>query len=96
MIAYIVPVKAGLDNMEKHHFILVLERRLRAMVSLSEQHQGIWLLAVDLFYEEKSVGKTSFNLNGYTEDEAIEVARNLGSNPYLMKEIDDFLWGESD
>jgi hypothetical protein len=91
-----MPVKSGFDNMGKHHFILVLERRLRAVVSLSEQRQDVWLLAVDLFYEEKPVGKTSFNLNGYTEDEAVDVARNLGSNSYLMKEIDDFLWGESD
>jgi hypothetical protein len=82
--------------MGKYHFILVLERQLRAMVSLSEQRQDVWLLLVDLFYEEKPVGKTSFTLNGYSEDEAVEVARNLGSNSYLMKEIDDFLWGESD
>lgn len=55
-----------------------------------------WLMLLDLFYDGDNTGQTSFNLHGYTLEEAQDVARNIADNPYMMKEIDEFLWGESD
>ncbi|MEM0912618.1 MAG: hypothetical protein AAGJ37_16715 [Pseudomonadota bacterium] len=53
-------------------------------------------MKIHLFYKGESAGMTSFTLNGYTEDEAEQVAKNISSHATLMKEIDDYLWGESD
>lgn len=53
-------------------------------------------MKVHLFYKGESAGMTSFTLNGYSADEAEHVAKNISSHASLMKEIDDYLWGESD
>lgn len=82
--------------MSEQHFMQIIDKRLRAMVTLSQKHGNTWLLDVELFYDGSSSGNTSFNLNGYSESEAVDIARNIRGNAYLMKEIDEFLWGESD
>lgn len=84
--------------MDTFSFITQLEGKLKAAVSLLpyEEDQSQWLLTVNLFYEDGPAGKTTFTLHGYNELEAQEIARNIKSNPYLMREIDEYLWGESD
>jgi len=91
------------DIPEDFHYITQLERNLKAAVQLrpagfdaqtSElQH---WRLEITLFYDGNPAGKTSFNLHGFSRDEAEYVARNIRDNAYVMKEIDEYLWGESD
>ena len=51
---------------------------------------------VRLFYGGEPVGTTSFNLEGYTQKEAEMIAKDVKNNPFLMREIDEYLWGESD
>lgn len=94
--------------LEPFHFITQLEGKLKAMVQLrpvaiaaqdgatQEIEPRHWRLDIDLLYDGATAGKTSFNLHGYSRQEAEAVARNIRSNAYLMKEIDEFLWGESD
>lgn len=84
--------------MEELNLITHLEEKLRAAISLRPRRDepGCWTLHVRLFYDGESAGNTSFELNGYTAEEAESVARNLPENPFLMREIDEFLWGESD
>ena len=82
--------------MEAFNLISQLEGRLNAHISLSEQSANYWLMRVQLFYDGEAAGTTSFNLEGYTEEEAEAVARNIKNNAFLMREIDEFLWGESD
>ena len=89
--------------LEPFHFIAQLEGNLKAMVQLrpvaiaaQDGEPSHWRLDIDLFYDGEKAGKTSFNLHGYSRQEAEAVARNIRSNAYLMKEIDEFLWGESD
>ncbi|SMF28483.1 hypothetical protein SAMN02745866_01833 [Alteromonadaceae bacterium Bs31] len=53
-------------------------------------------MRVQLYYQNEPAGVTTFNLHGYTRSEAEDVARNVHKNAYLMKEIDEYLWGESE
>lgn len=84
--------------MEVMNLITHLEQKLKACLSLlpHQNQPDTWLLEVRLFYEGAPAGTTSFNLHGYSRDEAEAVARNIRENQYLMHEIDQFLWGESD
>lgn len=82
---------------ETQFFIQRLEGQLTAMIELHPTDKDSqWLLVIKLNYDGSEAGKTSFNLHGYTEEEATNVARNISNNPYIMKEIDEYLWGESD
>ncbi len=73
-----------------------IEGKLRAAINVRMTQEDTWLLTLNLVYDGHPAGKLSFNLNGYSEEEAYEVARNLNQYPYLMREIDEYLWGESD
>jgi hypothetical protein len=84
--------------MNNFDLITHLENHLRAYISLRplEAPPDSWSMRVRLFYDGEPAGATSFLLRGYNREEAENIARNLRSNSYLMKEIDEFLWGESD
>lgn len=73
-----------------------LEGHLKAAVELAPVATENWLLTITLMYDGAQAGKTSFNLNGYSRTEAEAIARTIKTNPFIMKEIDEFLWGESD
>lgn len=79
-------------------YIANLDAGVKASISLisKETNAGYWLMKVHLYYEGKSAGITSFTLRGYSQDEAEQVARGLPKNAFLLREIDEFLWGESD
>ncbi|WP_244542093.1 hypothetical protein [Azotobacter beijerinckii] len=91
-------VKSSPASMEVFNLIVPLERKLKAYLRLlPEPHRtDTWLLEVRLFYEAEPAGRTSFTLNGYTQEEAEAVARNIRSNAYMMQEIDQYLWSEND
>lgn len=80
------------------NYITRLEGELKAAVSLFSQqlNAGYWIMKVQLFYAGEPAGTTSFTLKGYSREEAEEVARNLPRNAFLMREIDEFLWGDND
>ena len=84
--------------METFHLITPLEGNLKAALQLRPVPQvpDHWILQVDLFYDGTPAGSTSFRLSGYSREDAETVARTVRSNPFMMKEIDEFLWGESD
>jgi hypothetical protein len=87
--------------MQEFHYMVNIENRLRALVTLQNQGESPvgdhkWLMALDLFYDGDAAGKTSFTLHGYSEEEAQKIAQSIGENDYMMKEIDEFLWGEND
>lgn len=84
--------------MDVFNLITQLERKLKACLSLSAAPHGAdaWLLEVQLFYDGAPAGTTTFNLQGYTQEEAEAIARDIRNNEFLMQEIDQFLWGESD
>ncbi|MYM62289.1 hypothetical protein GSF27_02855 [Pseudomaricurvus sp. HS19] len=81
---------------EDFFMITTLEGKLKAAVDLSKPNDEFWLLKIKLVYDGEPAGELSFNLNGYDHAEAEAVARNIHSNDYLMREIDEYLWGESD
>lgn len=84
-------------NPESSHFITLLEGRLKAAVEVSPQAgDDEWLLLLHLVYDGEPCGTASFSLHGYTRAEAEQLAANPAQNAFLMKEIDEFLWGESD
>jgi hypothetical protein len=85
------------------HFIVPLDGNLKAIARLipvdtsNESHKAQdWYLELDLVYDGESAGKTSFRLSGFSREEAEAQARNIRRNGYIMKEVDEFLWGESD
>lgn len=84
--------------MDTLNLITPLEGNLKAAVQLSPlpQPPDHWSLDVTLYYDGELAGKTGFILRGYSREDAEKVARTIKSNAFLMKEIDDFLWGESD
>ena len=55
-----------------------------------------WLLHVRLAYENHPAGDMRFTLHNYSQAEARAIASNIRSNPFLMREIDEYLWSESD
>ncbi|MBM97011.1 MAG: hypothetical protein CMI09_14330 [Oceanospirillaceae bacterium] len=82
---------------ESQHYITLLEGRLQAAIELRPTHSmDDWLLIIQLVYDGDPAGSTSFTLHGYTREEAEAVAANVSDNAFLMKEIDEYLWGESD
>lgn len=84
--------------MDTLNLISQLERNLKAHIRLipMQYQDENWNLEVQLFYQGHPAGSTSFNLHGYSQQEAENVARNLKDNHFMMREIDEFLWGESD
>ena len=84
--------------MQEFNFITQLEGTLKAVINLipSNEDRTNWLMAIRLFYDGGPAGETSFTLEGYSEEEACELVKNLNKNEFLMKEIDEYLWGESD
>ena len=82
-------------------YIQRLDGQLMAAVELTPAPSDTgapdaWRLDIKLTYHGDPAGHTSFNLHGYSQQEAEQVARNIRSNAYIMKEIDEQLWGESD
>ncbi len=84
--------------MEILNLITPLEGNLKAVVQLSPlpQPSDHWSLDVTLYYDGALAGKTGFILRGYSRQDAETIARTIKSNAFLMKEIDEYLWGESD
>lgn len=82
--------------MEELDLITQLEGKLKAAINLQPLATDSWRLSLKLVYDGHPAGSLSFDLNGYGEGEAREIARNVSSNAYLMREIDEYLWGESD
>ena len=84
--------------METFNLISHLEGKLKAFIKLVPDTlmDDSWRLEVDLFYDNEPVGMTSFNLHGYKQDEAREIAQNIKHNQFIMREIDEYLWGDSD
>ena len=83
--------------MEDLNFITQLEGTLKAAIHLipCNDDRTDWQMDIKLFYDGGPAGETSFNLQGYSEEEACDLVKNLSKNEYLMKEIDEYLWGES-
>lgn len=77
------------------NLIVALECKLKAYLRLvPAAGTDNWLLEVKLYHEGTPIGRTSFNLHGYTQAEAEDTARNIRHNEYLMQEIDHYLWSE--
>jgi hypothetical protein len=84
--------------MDSFNVIAQLEGKLKAFVSLRPHEHAIkcWNMDVQLYYEGDHAGNKRFTLHGYDLAEAEHLARNIKSDAYLMREIDEYLWGESD
>ncbi|HMW49613.1 MAG TPA: hypothetical protein PKD17_17075 [Cellvibrionaceae bacterium] len=81
--------------MEPIRHISKIDRQLRV---LSEVWEGKmdkqYLLRLTLMYQDHNMGRLDFTLNGYGEPDVANLAQNIQSNDYLMREIDDYLSGE--
>ena len=85
-----------IDENQDSHYITQLDGNLRAATTLRDIGNDGWLLLIHLSYEGCPAGNLGFNLHNHSQTEADQVARNVAKNPFLMKEIDEYLWGESD
>ena len=77
-------------------FIAKLEGKLKAAINLRQCTESSWKLSLKLMYDGEPAGNLSFNLDGYTLQEATQLAQNISQNAFVMREIDEYLWGESD
>ncbi|WP_432697576.1 hypothetical protein ACQUQP_04280 [Marinobacterium sp. YM272] len=78
------------------NFINVVDRHLRVVSRLqlaTEPHHSI-RLDLSLFYDNHPAGSLSFDLNGFSPAESVALARDIKSNPYLLREIDEYLCGD--
>lgn len=82
--------------MESLDLIAHLEGKLKAAINVQPEADDCWKLSLRLVYDGHPAGTVSFNLNGYSAQEAQNIARNVSSNAFIMREIDEYLWGESD
>ena len=80
------------------NLITQLENKLKALITLYalDEAEGNWQMDVELLYESHPAGPVSFNLNGYSQEEAEAIARDFKHNQALMQEVDLLLWGEMD
>lgn len=76
--------------------ICQLEGKLKAAVTLRNTAPEEWVLHLQMLYDGDAAGQLSFQLHGYTRPEAETIARTLKDNAFIMREIDEYLWGESD
>lgn len=77
-------------------FINRLDAQLRAVAELqlaTRLHQ-VTRLRLKLFYSGAPIGALSFDLNGFRPSEAVALARDIGSNAAIMREIDEYLCGD--
>lgn len=86
------------SNKEVLNLIVPLGDKRKAYLRLlPDLHTSeAWRLDVRLYYQGARAGNTSFTLQGYSQDEAETIARNIRSNSYLMNGIDEFLWSAND
>ncbi|MBE0505596.1 MAG: hypothetical protein IBX50_02620 [Marinospirillum sp.] len=83
--------------MGTYHLISHLEGNLRAVMELQPAAEAeSWLLQVKLIYDGEPAGEISFNLLHYTEEEARHLAHNITDHGFIMREIDDLLFGDSE
>lgn len=74
-------------------FINNLDAQLRAIaeLQLATRNRPVTRLRLKLFYSGEPAGRLSFDLNGFSPAEAVALARDIGSHPLIMREIDDCL-----
>lgn len=82
--------------MDSLDLIAQLEGKLKAAINVQREAEDCWKISLRLVYDGHPAGTVSFNLNGYNAQEAREIAQNIPDNAYIMREIDEYLWGESD
>ncbi|WP_036233489.1 hypothetical protein [Marinobacterium litorale] len=77
-------------------FMNAVDSHLRVIseLQLATQAHHVIRLRLKLFYDNEPAGILSFDLNGYSPAEAVSVARNIGANQYIMREIDEYLCGD--
>jgi hypothetical protein len=87
------------DYLSSLHFISQIDRSLKAVSSVKivdaghGQPQRV-LLRLELFFQDDAVDTLSFDLHHYTYDEIIELARDIKSNEFILREIDQYLAGD--
>ncbi|TCK02265.1 hypothetical protein [Marinobacterium mangrovicola] len=87
---------AGLTGDSALNFINVVDSHLRVVSRLqlaTEAHHTI-RLHLSLFYDNQQAGSLSFDLNGFSPAESVALARDIKSNHYILREIDEYLCGD--
>lgn len=79
-------------------FICPLESGLKLIAHLRalDESGRCWVLDGEIFDTSVKVGSVSFTLSDYSLSEAETIARNIAKNPFMMRVIDEELWGEMD
>lgn len=88
--------RAPLDGKGALNFINMVDAHLRVVSRLqlaTEPHHTI-RLHLSLFYDTHPSGALSFDLNGFSPAEGVALARDIKSNQYILREIDEYLCGD--
>lgn len=77
-------------------FINQLDRSLKAVASLHAQDSSNEpiQLKVGIYYHNEFVGSLSFFLHKYDDQEAMSLAKNIGSSEFIVDAIDQYLAGD--
>lgn len=51
------------------------------------------LLYLNIFYEGQKLTNLSFNLINHEYEDIIRIAKNIGTNAFLLREVDEYLSG---
>ena len=90
--------QAQLDQLSSLCFINRIDDHLRIVsgikipANLGRSYNQV-LLVLEIFFDEEKIDNMSFNLRNYEFDEIIEVARNIRSNKFILREVDNLLAG---
>lgn len=88
-----------IDHLSSLRFFNVIDDRLRIVsaVRIVVDDNNVVLrvlLILEMYYDGDRVSGLSFNLHNYNYDEIVNEAKNIRSNNYIMREVDNFLAGD--
>ena len=84
------------DDIEGYSFINQIDRSLKVVASLHNHasSQNLIDLKATIFYQNEFVTTLSFILHDHTNEEAIEIAKNIKANDFIIYKIEEYLAGD--
>lgn len=90
-----------IDNLSSMNYINRVDDHLKIVSGIQVIHSKDpammrVILALEIFYDSDKIDNLSFDLHNYDYEEIVEIARDIGSNEFIMHEVDMLLAGEGE
>lgn len=87
-------IDAENKDIEGFSYINQIDRSLKIVASLHTKKEDRIELKAAIFYQNEFVASLSFVLHDHTDEEAIDIAKNIKSNDYIIYKIEEYLAGD--